>query len=294
MIGIIKILKKMNVGQYKILATNIYSHHKHEINKYFDGKESLMIGGGNEMSKFTVCGTEFNFYKIDDNEMVHYHLFQEDKFNKFPECIYIIIDKIEKHATLHGITYDARCFTKNNKIIYQNPSGSTLLDVSLKVIKKLQKHYNLKHCTLLDNSEKKCAKVNINFALMYTLINGDTWYGARGFVPKMSTKERIDKKLHEIYQNNKKIMDTLLVKNVPGFRKYLLEAYDKIKPSSYNRKSFEKLYDDNLDKKLCDVIGTLLIEYDKTCSIFNEFYIKLATGIGIYDFYGKSFIMFFK
>lgn len=210
MINIIKILKKMHVDQYKILAANIYYHHKHNINKYFDSKEILMIEGGHEMSKFKVNGAEFNFYKINDHEMVYYHLFQEDKIGKLPDCIYIIVDKIEKHATLHGLTYDAKCFSQKNKNVYGNISGSTLLNVSLGVLKKIQKHYGLKYCTLLDNSEKKCGKINLNFPLMYTLINGDTWYGSRGFVPKMSTNEKIDKNLYEVYQNNKKIMDTIL------------------------------------------------------------------------------------
>ena len=50
------------------------------------------------MSKFTVNGTDFNFYKINDNKMVHYHLYQNDEFNKIPDKynrkflkIYVII-----------------------------------------------------------------------------------------------------------------------------------------------------------------------------------------------------------
>ena len=34
------------------------------------------------------------------------------------------------------------------------------------------------------------------------------------------------------------------------------------------------------------------MRYDKTCLVFDEFYVKLATKIGIYDFKEKFFILF--
>jgi len=44
-------------------------------------------------------------------------------------------------------------------------------------------------------------------------------------------------------------MRKLLVKDVSEFRQCLIDAYEKIKPSGYNKKVFEKSYDDKLDKK---------------------------------------------
>ena len=91
-------------------------------------------------------------------------------------------------------------------------------------------------------------------------MNGDTWYGSRGFVPKDDCRHdlihtyKIDEQLYEMYKNNKKIMKNMYVKFVPQLKKYLLDAYDKIKPENITRKKIESLYDDNIDMKLSDFI----------------------------------------
>jgi hypothetical protein len=294
-----KTLKQLHVSEYKKLAMQIHTNFGDNVYKYFPNKKDLMVGGGEKTTEFDFKGTTFNFYKSHIDQTVHFHLFQNNKYNKRPECLYIIVDEDDKVVTLDGITYGDKCFTSDNKKKLKYTSGSVLLDVALKFMIKLKKHYKLKYCTLIDNSTKDCGNIRINLALMYTLMNGDTWYGSRGFVPKYDCRYdaiheyKTDEQLYEMYKNNKKIMANMYVKFVPQLKKHLLDAYDKIKPENTSRKKMEKLYDENIDMKLSEFIRFFLIDYDGMCLMFNQFYIKLATEIGIYDFRGKPFILYF-
>jgi len=40
-------------------------------------------------------------------------------------------------------------------------------------------------------------------------------------------------------------------------------------------------------------LAVFLSNFDNTCSMFNEFYIQLSIDIGIYNFRGTPFIMYY-
>ena len=71
-----------------------------------------------------------------------------------PECLIVDINKELGIAHLTSISYNDKCF--DIKSIQK--SGSSLLNLSLKLIDKIKLHYNLKKITLTDFSRKYCNK----------------------------------------------------------------------------------------------------------------------------------------
>lgn len=114
---------------------------------------------------------------------------------------------------------------------------------------------------------------------MLTLLTGDTWYGNHkyGFTPA-------DKKLIKYYANNKKIMNTITLKDI-NLIKYLLM-------SKLDEKVIEKSKEFIAKHQLLlvkDYLTKFLKEYDKTCEYFYDFYQELYIDLGLYNFHHRTF-----
>jgi hypothetical protein len=154
-------------------------------------------------------------------------------------------------------------------------------------MKKYKDQLGIKKIVLSDNSIKQCNNLqssnNIILSKMLILITGDTWYGKYGFRPYDNIKNRIDKNLIIKYDNNKKIMDTITIKDA-NILKYI-EITNKENIIEYIKK-LVKLHPEYL---LRDFVKSFLQKYDKMCKYFALFYEQLFDNIGLYNFHQKYF-----
>jgi hypothetical protein len=112
---------------------------------------------------------------------------------------------------------------------------------------------------------------------MLILLTGDTWYGKYGFKP-------VEERLIEYYENNKKIMNTITIKDI-DLIKYL--KMTKLNEQIIeNSKKFMKNHQSLLVK---DYLSRFLKEYDNTCEYFYDFYFTLFIDLRLYDFHHRTF-----
>jgi hypothetical protein len=244
------------------------------------------IGGGKKL-KVIYNNREYVFDEAMDKN--YYILYSKDEF----ECVAIIIDLENKIAEIHGIGNYTSCLDDINTNI-----GSTLLKITLKMIKKYKDKLDIKKILITDNSLKKCNYKNIELAPMLTLLTGDTWYGnikyncprnknhtdfclygniKYGFKPA-------DYTLIKYYENNKKIMNTFTLKDI-NLIKYL-EMSKLDKKIIEKSKEFIEKHQSLLVK---DYLSKFLKEYDKTCEYFCDFYEQLYIDLGLYNFHHRTF-----
>jgi len=184
----------------------------------------------------------------------------------------IIISKEEKTAEIHGIGNHRSCFMDTNENV-----GSTLLKITIKMIKKYKDRFGIEMIILADNSIKKCNNNNIKLSNMLTLLTGDTWYGKYGFRP---TDERFKIK----YENNKKIMNTITLKDIDLIKYLKMAKLDE----KIIRKS-EEFIKNHQQLLIKDYLTKFLKEYDKTCKYFYDFYEQLFDDLELYNFYRQTF-----
>lgn len=238
--------------------------HKQLFNNYLN-----FIGGDPDNLIISYKNIEYKFEKsmIDDN---HYVLYSTDEL----ECVSILIDKENKLAEIHGISNYDTC----TLISVSNQSiGSLLLKITIKMLKKYKEILEINKITLTDNTIKKCKYKDINLSMMLTLINGDTWYGKYGFIPS-------NKKLISFYENNKKIINNIKLKDIDLIKYLKLGKLDKsiiIKTKEFISSHQELLLKDYLTK--------FLKEYDKTCTYFYNFYEELFYDLQLYNFSHNPF-----
>ena len=256
---------------------------------YFFETYKLFQTDGNKSHKIEIDynNTKFYFHEIKDENTIHFNLYKNNNDEEKPECVIIIIDKIEKIATLHGIMYDKTCCSNIKKLC----SGTLLLKLAIKFVKFLGEKIKLKYLELRDNSYKICHNIQIKMPLFYTLMYGDTWYGKHGFLPFSHKEEKIDYKLLKDYKNNIKIINSVKTKDVKKLKDYLVYSYKKVKPN-IKFEEIAKIYNKYYDHLLSDFLKEYLFNYDTTCKMFNWFIDKLAHDINIHNFYGETFVYY--
>ncbi len=142
------------------------------------------------------------FDKIVDEDRITLYLSTIDEKDN---CIMIIIDKDTNTAYIEGIT--------NNKYnnCFNTPelnNGKTIMDVSIKMLKKYKDKLNIKTINLRDNSFFQCSdKVKIWLSDLSFLQYNDTFYGRLGFMP-------LDKDIYKKYLKNQAILELTLVKSI--------------------------------------------------------------------------------
>ena len=226
---------------------------------------SSQIGGGKKL-KIIYNDHEYVFDEAMDKN--YYVLYSKDEF----ECVAVVIDIENKIAEIHGIGNYTSCLDDININV-----GSTLLKITLKMIKKYKDKFNIKKILITDNSLKKCHNKNIELSLMLTLLTGDTWYSKYGFKP-------VDEKLKIKYDNNKKIMNTVTLNDIDLIKYLKMSKLDK---KVINKsKQYIETHKSLLVK---DYLSRFLKEYDKTCEYFFDFYEQLSNDLGLYNFHRRTF-----
>jgi hypothetical protein len=225
-------------------------------------------------------GVNYTFNTYHDKELIFYKLFQEKSKQ---ECVVVIVDKNNKTCEIHNISYDSKCMPKAE---LNDKKGGSLLIIALKLINMIKDNYKLKYVQLSDNSAKYCKnKHRIELHKMLTLTTGTTWYAKYGFTPK----EEIYRK--QFYKNNK-IMDKLLLKDIPNIKKYLIYGHKKSN-SDIDINKLIKFYEYELNKdnhKLKDFLSKLLERFDRMCGIFFYFYQELYNELRLYSMGGIVFV----
>lgn len=269
----------------KTIIYNYPSFDKELFKKVFNNKKIInQYGGGDKDTYITYKNEKFLFSRVDDDGYLFYALYEVGG-NR--ECIMIVVEKDINNCSIAGLLYDDKCFADKKIEKGEKWSGSDLLKIAFKLIEKIKDRYKIKTITLTDNAQKFCRKgKQIDLGLMLTLISGDTWYGKYGFRPK-------DKNLHKAYEKNKEIMKNTKTSDVPYFKEMLEKSLKKYYKN--DKKLQEEIlgkYNEYCDenKKLKNFLSLLLNYYDATCEMFYEFYIDLASKLGITKMKGENFI----
>ena len=196
------------------------------------------------------------------------------------ECVSVIINISDKTAEIHGIGNYKTCV--NTTLSNQNV-GSTLLKITIKMLKKYKDIININKIILVDNSIKKCNNSNIILQHMMILLCGHTWYGKYGFRPFDISTYELDIYDNNKYNNNINIMKTITISEAN------LIKYIKLTNKKSIINDVENLVKSNPNYLLTDFIKSFLLEYDSTCKYFNLFYRQLFDDIGLIDFRGTVF-----
>ncbi len=226
--------------------------------------------------RFNISFTKYlNTYKL-------YELHSKEA--SIPTCIVISVEKnprgIKNVCHIQSITYNKNCMPR----LELNKKGSTLLKIALKLINTIKDRYKIHTIDLKDNSVKNCNGKEIKLSKMLTLLTGTTWYGKYGFYPK-------NEKYKEYFDENKKIMNTTMLSDVPQLKELIIKAHKKSE-SKINLDLLIKNYRKAIDEKasLKSFLKWFLKEYDNRCDIFYYFYDKLFTELKMIDLYGQTFI----
>jgi len=243
--------------------------------KTFFNKEIInsMIGGGEDLT-INYKNNEYTYTQLNDE--FYYILYSYDEF----DCVSVIIDKENKVGEIHGIGNFKSCLIDSNTNV-----GSTLLKITIKMLKKYKDLLEINKIVLTDNSVKKCEanSEDIKLSHMLILLTGDTWYGKYGFRPINVNTYKHNEILNENYNNNKLIMNKITIKEV-NIMKYINMTKDK---NVIN--AVEKILEKNENMLLKDFLQKFLKNYDITCQYFSLFYERLYNDVKLEKFYKLFF-----
>jgi hypothetical protein len=133
---------------------------------------------------------------------------------------------------------------------------------------------------------------------MLTLLTGNTWYGnIKNFCSCPRNKNHtefclygkydfkpVNERLIKKYDNNKKIMNTIKLKDIDLIKYLKMTKLNK--EVIDNATKFIKTHQSLLLK---DYLSSFLKEYDKTCEYFYDFYFTLFDDLGLYNFNHHTF-----
>jgi len=287
------ILRRINTYKSFDVARIIYNNNYfYFYSKNILGKDIIddeLIGGAKvKTTKFKYKNNTFNFEETTEDNLVFIKIHSFDGMN---ECIFIIIDKSMNIAILQSISNFPECVKGN---LTQGGIGSLLLQVVIKFLKTYKDNYEINKIVLKDNSHKTCPNYGyIDLSSLYFLTKGDTWYGKYGFKPYDSTNEKPDKVGIKQYKKNQEIINNILLKDVPQIKSYIINACKKLNMYEKNCDQLLTIYNKYIkqDTKLKNFLKDFVTYYNKTCSIFKEFYKELENDIGLIDFNGRSFYL---
>jgi len=241
-------------------------------------KQNNQKGGGGKHSFINFEGTEFKIYYYKDEDRLDFAVYEPNNDNLTKYCIHMMIEKdIDMNiniAHVNNISYFPNC-TKSGLI--RPGGGGILLRLAIHIAKN--KKFGVSKIILTDNSAYYCKKNRMEFPLMYTLMNGYTWYGKYGFRPCNTHTHLIDKDRDELYMKNIEIIKNTKVKDTKILHYMgLLEENEKIE-TKYDQMNIGKF------------IKSYLKKIDQNCETFFTFYKKIAIDMGIYNFVNHPFVL---
>lgn len=248
----------------------------------FNTNKAYQIGGGKEAITFDGIKVILNNYKEDDR--IIYSINRKNDTNK-EACLLIMVSNNLPIAYINNVSFYPDCFSDSAT----KGSGTWLLKVAIEYLKTNKRKMKINKIQLKDNALKYCkeAKTSIRLSLLSTLTSGDTWYGNHGFIPYDPENDVQDKKLTKLQINNRKIMSSTKVSQT-NVEKYI-RKYAKKHEISID--GIDDLFNHYNSMPLSIFLKQFLKNFDRTCIIFNEFYIKLSKEIGLYDFFASSFYL---
>jgi len=165
-------IKKVIYKNSQLLRDNLT-----QINKFFNKKIIHSLIGGGEDLTINYKDNEYTYTQIMDED--YYILYSEDEF----DCVSIVIDKENQVGEIHGIGNFKSCLIDSNTKV-----GSTLLKITIKMLKKYKNKFGINKIILTDNSIKKCESnkedtgpsdpaglTPVKLSHMLILLTGDTW-----------------------------------------------------------------------------------------------------------------------
>lgn len=296
-----KLLKKINVPNYENTADHLIHNNYAYFNKFvnFDKNGNHIGGSYYDANKLKivddqqVVSQQINYYLDKQKYIFNLSISTEETSGKKTysvvsesglDCIVVFIDIGNDYAYLDNVSYFADC-TKLG--LTTQGGGTILLKFMLSYLRHNKKELNINKVVLRDISMKKCdGYKNIQLTTMYFLLHNNTWYGRHGFLPYDDANDTLDEEQLKKYKKNQKIIKTTKLSDVKQLRKYIIEAFNKIKPNNLHLENILSVYDkfDKKDKLLSEFLRAFLKTYDKTCCLFGEFYLKLASDIELTDF----------
>ncbi len=259
---------------YETISKGIINNKIYLKKKYQSGGAKFKFGDFN----ITLNGTD------DTNRIIY-------SFNNEENCLLIILDKEEKDtAVITGISADYGCYDDNKKKMKR----SDLLDLAIYFIesrKKFKTHSNqileIKKIQLTDNSHISCNGEKIRLSNLYTLLNGNTWYMSRGFIPYDINIAEINRLMNLMYKN-KNIINNLTIEKSNIFN-FLL----KIPKTEKNKEPINFLLNyakQNKNKLLRELFKEIKKDFNKYCNIINYLTSEFYYDIGLHSFYNHTFI----
>jgi len=260
-------IKKIIYKNSQLLRDN-----KTQIKKFFN-KEIIQKGGGEDLI-INYKKNEYIYTQIMDED--YYILYSKDDI----DCVSVVIDKEKKVGEIHGIGNYKSCLIDSNTKV-----GSTLLKITIKMLKKYKDTFCINKIILTDNSLKKCEsnRKDIILSHMLILLNGDTWYGKYGFRPIDINTYEYNEILNEKYNNNKLIINNITIKEANIIK------YIKMTKNNDIIKAVEKILENDENMLLKDFLQRFLNEYQSTCEYFSIFYEKLYYDIKLENFHRLFF-----
>lgn len=311
---------------------NLYNiNEKHPISKEIHIDSKYQIGGIGSQKNFKKMIVELNyekeifiynkkrilFFKTTEDDKVTYSI-KKMNDEEVSECLFIDIEfninvfttrENKNAAYISSLENNGNCeYYKLNKKI----SGKELIDIAIEFIKTKKKEYNITTIYLKDNADKLCKGIPAErMTRVYTLLNGHTWYGSRGFLPFSSTNNKYNIEYYENYERNLILNKLLKVKHVNNLNNIIFESYIKYENNTIKKENLlEIILDSNFDKKYGETNLGLFLKYllDNNyidCYIYFDFANYIFNNISITtnfkkenneiikytDFYGYSFYL---
>lgn len=292
----------------KIIFRSSYILRKNKIRTidFFKNPNNNLIGG----AKIFSVSYNDSIYKFEQSEIDNNHFILYSYEENPLDCVSIIISKKDKLAEIHGIGNYQKCLQTSNMNI-----GSTLLKITIKMLKKYKDKLGIIMITLTDNSIKSCGiadrkckafstlqpslnlrkskdfsqnncgKENIILSKMLFLLSSDTWYGKYGFRPYDIQVKSMNERTNKEYDRNKEIMESITITQANILKYIEMTKKERI------IQDIKKLLLVEPNMLVTDFLSQFLKDYDKTCKYFSMFYEELFKDLGLTDFYRQSFAL---
>ena len=275
------------------IKTKLNSINREQISET-TSNDNILIGGKpkKEIHKF-----------IDEGGVYTYTVFVDENYDPFTihivvvtpqenDCVTVLIDKKEKIAVLHNMSYFEGCAQMESREGLKRPGGGTkLLRFALNLLLELSQRYHFKRILLKDNSFIHCNKCSktVKLASLRMITHGLTWYGKYGFKPYDPGTSKPSELLKNALNTNNKTLSVLKTKDV-NIINIVKDTIKKEKLKNININEIERLIKQY--PLFRNFIVRLTKEFDKYCCILVHIMdIVYYTKIKLVDFDGKTFYL---
>lgn len=291
-------MQKLKIKQYKKVYRQCMVHDsdfmkfiENRNHKLPDSTVFQMGGGKPKKLRYIYDNTKFVLYELKHDAGYDISVHRKDEIDNPQTCLHIMIDPDLKLAYIQNISYYADCVDVG---LTHPGGGSMLLKMCIQFLKDTKDKYKVARIQLKDNSYLPCKqqKSRMMLSTMYTLMNGDTWYGKYGFRPHDPFTNTKNIQKTRIYNRNKTIVTTTNITETNLF-KHIFSALNTVNPANRTRnKNFvKKLHKKYKNFTITQFFRHFMFEYEHSCDLILLFYIDFYTDQKLYSFHGESFYL---